>query len=101
MAVWTLAGELEKRGMTLPEACLRCGMDYKTMTILVNGGRTLPSLALKVGRGLKLKPTQVKRLGQPLRGKAWPRTKAQMRADKEGLPLVDKVEFDEDWWKQL
>ena len=100
--MWTLKGELEKRGMTVEDACKACGMGMKTMDILVNGGVTMPTLALKVGRGLGLKQSQVKQLGKPLDRRNWPEYEGQRKWTEEcGLPVPDKTDLDEQWWRRL
>lgn len=82
---------LRKRGMTYEQGLKASGLTRRTFDILIGGGVTLPQLALKVGKGLKLTQEEVKLLGQPLDKASW---------DAKKLPYK-AVDVDPKWYKKL
>lgn len=95
--MWTLAQELKDRGMTVRQAAMACGMDMATMTVLADGGKTLPQLALKVARGLGLKREQARQIGQALDATRWPKK----QRDGMGLAVPQKIDIDKEWWRRV
>lgn len=83
---------LDELGMTTAEAAAVCGVSVATMGIVVGGSPTLPQLAIKIGKGLRLTREEVKPLGKPLDARLWGR---------DGLPKPPKVDVDPEWYKAL
>ena len=77
-ASW-LGSWLADRGIEGSEALMRCGIDALTWDILINGGKTVPGIALIVGASLGMTPEEVAQIG------IFPNPKT--RRDSEGLPL--------------
>lgn len=92
MSEWTLAKELQQRGITPEEAAHRTGLDGVTLGYLLAGYQTLPQFALMVGKGLGLTQEQTRTLGKPLDRRIWLR---------EGYPKPSKVDIDPLWYKTI
>lgn len=85
----TLGDVLADRGLTIREAAQQCGVSARLIEVLVEGGVTLPSLAMQIGRCLGLPTEHVKRLGRPLNRENFKRA--------TGIaPLV--TDCDPKWW---
>lgn len=82
---------LKECKLTPAAAARQCGVSFDTMAILLGGRPTLPCLALKVGKGLRLTQEQVKLLGQHLRSPNWGRN---------GLPKPPPEDTDPEWWRR-
>ena len=88
-ASW-LGSWLADRGIEGSEALMRCGIDALTWDILINGGKTVPGIALIVGASLGVTPDEVAQIG------IFP--DAKTRRDSEGLPLhLYPWHTDPDW----
>ena len=88
-ASW-LGSWLADRGIEGSEALMRCGIDSQTWDVLINGGKTVPGIALIVGASLGMTPEEVAHIG------IFPDPKT--RRDSEGLPLhLYPWHTDPDW----
>lgn len=94
MQTWTLKAELDSRGLTVEQAAMVCGMDYATMGVLYGGGKTLPRLALKVAKALKLTREQARQIGKALDRHVWCRANS-------GLPAPHPTDVRETWYEQI
>lgn len=77
--------------MTSEQALKASGLSRRTFEILLGGGVTLPQLALKVGKALKLTQEEVKQLGKPLAKASW---------DAQKLPYKP-IDVDPEWYRKL
>lgn len=86
---------IEARNLTVQEAQKLSGISPETFKVLLDGGRTIPQLALKVGRGLHLTQEEVKQLGKTLDRAEWKRLELPVPPAIDGDPLwyekVDKL----------
>lgn len=88
---WTLAQEMQRRGMNPQEFAKFCRIDYATMGILLSGGQTMPSIAIKVARACHLTPEQAKKIGKALNKKTWLK-------ENSGLPRPKRIDVTENWY---
>ena len=86
-----LAEMISKRGMTREQAFNASGLSRSTFDILMGGGVTLPQLALKIGKGLRLNQDEVKQLGKPLNKETW---------EAQKLPYKS-IDVDPHWYRQI
>lgn len=87
-----IAEKLKEKGLTVQEAAKLCGVTGQTMSVLNDGWKTLPSLAIKVARGLGLKPEEAREIGHVLNRRTWERL--------ENRKLRD-MDFRENWWEKI
>ena len=88
----TLQEMIAARGLTVQEAQKLSGISPETFAVLLDGGRTIPQLALKVGRNLHLTREEVKQLGKPLNRADWKRLE---------LPVPPPIDGDPFWYEKV
>ncbi len=66
-----IRNKLEEKGLTVQQAAKLCGVTGATMTVLEDGWQTIPSLAIKVARGLELTQEEARKIGHVLSRSRW------------------------------
>lgn len=84
---------LKRNGIGEQEARKMSGIDRQVFEILMEGGRTVPGIALIIGRNLGMKPNEVKHLGIT--------PDASLRKDWQPFYMGNPWHLDPKWWNRV